>query len=107
MCLGEFRRDTHLNAKCPAKSTPTKIQSPKSCLITANPSLGEWNKFTGRDDASDREWWTDQIMQLQQVPEVYYAKELEKEQARKVEKAVQQSLDRGRGRGMGMDIDFD
>lgn len=46
-------------------------------------------------------------MQLQQVPEVYYAKELEKEQARKVEKAVQQSLDRGRGRGMGMDIDFD
>ena len=68
-------------------------------------ALGEWNKFTGRDDAGDREWWTDQIMQLQQVPEVYYAKELEKEQARKVEKTVQQSLDRGRG--MGMDIDFD
>lgn len=37
MCLGQFHRNTHLNAKYPAKSTHTKIQSTKSCPVTANP----------------------------------------------------------------------
>ena len=41
MCLGQFHRNTHLNAKYPAKSTHTKIQSTKSCPVTANPSQAE------------------------------------------------------------------